>query len=185
MPFTITDFPDLLVFEPNVFGDDRGYFFESYNENTFQKNGIQIKFVQDNQSHSDYGVVRGLHYQLSPYAQTKLVRSLKGNILDVVVDIRKGSPTFGKSYSIELSDENKKQLLVPKGFAHGFVVLSKTADVMYKCDNFYNKESEAGIIYNDAILNIDWKVPVKTIICSPKDMQLPSFENAINNFQFE
>jgi len=185
MPFTVTDFPGLLIFEPNVFGDERGYFFESYNEKAFQKNGLEIKFVQDNQSHSDYGVVRGLHYQLSPYAQTKLVRALKGNILDVVVDIRKGSPTFGKSYSIELSDENKKQLLVPKGFAHGFVVLSQTADMMYKCDEFYNKESEAGIIYNDAILNIDWKVHAEKIICSPKDTQLPSFENAVNNFQFE
>lgn len=185
MPFTVTDFPGLLVFEPNVFGDERGYFFESYNEKAFQKNGLEIKFVQDNQSHSDYGVIRGLHYQLSPYAQTKLVRALSGNILDVVVDIRKGSPTFGKSYSIELSEENKKQLLVPKGFAHGFVVLSQTADVMYKCDEFYNKESEAGVIYNDAALNIDWKVPPERMICSPKDIQLPSFENAINNFQFE
>jgi dTDP-4-dehydrorhamnose 3,5-epimerase len=185
MPFTTTDFSGLLVFEPNVFGDERGYFFESYNEKVFQKNGIEIKFVQDNQSHSNYGVVRGLHYQLSPYAQTKLVRVLKGNILDLAVDMRKGSPTFGKSYSIELSDENKKQLLIPKGFAHGFVVLSQTADVMYKCDEFYNKESEAGIIFNDASLNIDWKVPAEKIICSPKDIELPSFERCINNFQFE
>jgi dTDP-4-dehydrorhamnose 3,5-epimerase len=185
MPFTATDFPGLFVFEPNVFGDERGYFFESYNERLFQKNGIEIKFVQDNQSHSNYGVIRGLHYQLGPYSQIKLVRALRGNILDVVADIRKGSPTFGKSYNIELSDENKKQLLVPKGFAHGFVVLSQTADVMYKCDEFYNKESEAGIIYNDPVLNINWNIPEKKIICSPKDIQLPSFENCINNFHFE
>lgn len=185
MPFTATDFPGLFVFEPNVIGDDRGYFFEAYNEKFFQKNGIEIKFVQDNQSYSNYGVVRGLHYQLRPYAQTKLIRALTGKILDVVVDIRKESPGFGKSYCIELSGENKKQLLVPKGFAHGFVVLSQTADVMYKCDEFYNKESEAGIIYNDPLLNIDWKVPAEKIISSPKDLQLPSFEKCINNFQFE
>jgi dTDP-4-dehydrorhamnose 3,5-epimerase len=167
MPFIATDFPGMVVFEPNVFGDDRGYFFESYNEKLFNKNGISVKFVQDNQSHSTYGVIRGLHYQMSPFAQTKLVRVLKGNILDVVVDIRKGSPTFGKFYSIELSDENKN------------------ADVMYKCDEFYNKESEAGIIYNDSLLNIDWKVPAEKIICSPKDLELPSFEKCINNFEFE
>jgi dTDP-4-dehydrorhamnose 3,5-epimerase len=185
MPFTATNFPGLLVFEPNVFGDDRGYFFESYNEKTFQKNGIDQKFVQDNQSYSTYGVIRGLHYQVSPYAQTKLIRVLQGKILDVAIDIRKSSPTFGKSFSIELSDENKKQLLVPKGFAHGFVVLSQTADVLYKCDEFYNKESEAGIIYNDSTLSIDWKVPAAKIICSPKDLEHPSFENCINNFEFE
>lgn len=185
MPFTVTDFPGLLIFEPTIFSDERGYFFESYNEKLFQKNGIEIKFVQDNQSHSAYGVIRGLHYQLNPYAQTKLIRTLKGAILDVVVDMRKGSPTFGKSYSIELTDENKKQLLVPKGFAHGFAVLSETADVMYKCDEFYSKESEAGILYKDAFLGINWRVPAGKIICSPKDLQLPSFEKCLNNFEFE
>ena len=184
MPFIETGLPGLFIFEPTVFGDDRGYFFESYNENLFQKNGIEIKFVQDNQSHSKYGVVRGLHYQLSPHAQTKLVRVLQGKILDVAVDMRKGSPSFGKSYCVELSADNKKQLLVPKGFAHGFSVLSPTADVMYKCDAFYSKESEGGIIYNDSLLNIDWQVPVDKIICSSKDLQLPSFENCTNNFQF-
>ncbi|HLK28322.1 MAG TPA: dTDP-4-dehydrorhamnose 3,5-epimerase [Puia sp.] len=184
MPFIPTDFPGLKIFEPAVFKDERGYFFESYNERLFQKNGIDLKFVQDNQSHSKYGVLRGLHYQQPPYAQTKLVRVLKGNILDVVIDMRKSSTTFGKSYSIELSDENKKQLLVPKGFAHGFVVLSEEADVMYKCDEFYNKESEAGIIYNDPALNIDWKVPMDKINVSPKDFELPAFENCINNFHF-
>jgi len=185
MPFIPTDFHGLLVFEPTIFKDDRGYFFESYNEKLFQKNGIEIKFVQDNQSHSKYGVLRGLHYQLNPYSQTKLVRVLQGNILDVVVDIRKGSATFGKTYSIELSDENKKQLLVPKGFAHGFSVLSETADIMYKCDEFYNKESEAGIKYNDSFLNIDWQVADEKINVSSKDAELPSFENCSNDFQFE
>ncbi len=185
MPFIPTDFPGLVVFEPAIFKDDRGYFFESYNEKLFQKIGVEIKFVQDNQSHSKHGVLRGLHYQLNPYSQTKLVRVLKGNILDVVVDLRKGSPTFGKTYSIELSDENKKQLLVPKGFAHGFSVLSETADIMYKCDEFYNKESEAGIKYNDPFLNIDWQVAAEKINVSSKDAELPSFENYINNFQFE
>ncbi|HXB45404.1 MAG TPA: dTDP-4-dehydrorhamnose 3,5-epimerase [Puia sp.] len=185
MSFNATGFPGLLVFEPNVLSDDRGYFFESYNERVFQKNGVEIKFVQDNQSHSNYGVLRGLHYQLVPYGQTKLVRVLTGSVLDVVVDIRKQSPTFAKSYSIELSGENKKQLLVPKGFAHGFVVLSPTADVMYKCDAFYNKDSEAGINYKDAFLGIDWVVPAEKISCSPKDLQLPFFEKCINNFQFE
>ena len=184
MPFTPTDFPGLLVFEPAIFKDDRGYFFESYNERNFQKNGIECRFVQDNQSHSTYGVLRGLHYQLAPYSQTKLVRVLSGNILDVVVDIRKGSPGFGKTFSIELSAENKKQLLVPKGFAHGFVVLSPTADVLYKCDEFYNKESEAGIIYSDSLLNIDWKVPDGGLNVSPKDIELPSFANCRNNFEF-
>ncbi|MBS1947560.1 MAG: dTDP-4-dehydrorhamnose 3,5-epimerase [Bacteroidetes bacterium] len=184
MPFVATEFPGLLVFEPFIFKDERGYFFESYNQKLFQQNGAEMNFVQDNQSHSNYGVLRGLHYQLNPYSQTKLVRVLKGNILDVVADIRRGSPTYGKTYSIELSDENKKQLLVPKGFAHGFVVLSETADVMYKCDGFYNKASEAGIIYDDDFLNIDWKVPAQKIKLSPKDLELPSFENCMNNFQF-
>src|SRR5438067_3119812 len=134
MPFQKTPIPDLLVFEPKVFEDSRGYFFEAYNEQTFQQEGVQIKFVQDNQSKSSYGVIRGLHYQLNPYAQTKLIRVLEGSILDVAVDIRQGSPTFGQSFVIELSAENKKQLLIPAGFAHGFSVLSETAIVLYKCN---------------------------------------------------
>jgi dTDP-4-dehydrorhamnose 3,5-epimerase len=185
MPFTETDIPGLIIFEPAVFNDERGYFFESYNERLFQKNGIDLKFVQDNQSSSSYGVMRGLHYQVAPYAQTKLVRVLQGSILDAAIDLRKGSPSFGKSFIIELSARNKKQLLVPKGFAHGFLVLSETADILYKCDEFYNKDSEAGIIYNDAFLDINWKVPPDKIVCSPKDLELPSFENCINNFVFE
>jgi dTDP-4-dehydrorhamnose 3,5-epimerase len=184
MPFVTTDFPGLLIFEPKVFEDNRGYFFESYNANTFLAEGVAIKFVQDNQAQSSYGVLRGLHYQLAPHAQTKLVRALSGSILDVVVDIRKGSPTYGKVFTIELSAANKKQLLVPKGFAHGYSVLSPTAEVFYKCDAFYHKESEGGIIYNDPMLNIDWQIPVGKAIVSEKDILLPGIDNCINNFTF-
>jgi len=184
MPFHTTDFPGLLVFEPRVFEDSRGYFFESYNENIFKEEGIEIRWVQDNQSSSTYGVIRGLHYQLPPFAQTKLVRVLRGEILDVVVDIRKGSPTYGKSYSEVLSAKNKKQLLVPKGFAHGFSVLSEKTEVLYKCDGFYNKESEGGIVYNDPTLNIDWQVPAEKAIVSEKDLLLPTFANCNNSFVF-
>lgn len=184
MPFTKTDIPDLLVFEPAVFGDSRGYFFESYNQRVFQKEGIDIQFIQDNQSSSSYGVIRGLHYQLPPHAQTKLVRVLHGEILDAVVDIRKGSPTFGKAFTILLSAENKKQLFIPVGFAHGFSVLSEKAAVMYKCDSFYNKESEAGIIYNDPALAIDWKIPADKAIVSDKDIILPTLADCKNSFVF-
>jgi dTDP-4-dehydrorhamnose 3,5-epimerase len=184
MPFTKTDFPGLLIFEPNLFEDSRGYFFESYNENIFLTEGVKIKFVQDNQAQSSYGVLRGLHYQLAPYAQTKLVRALSGSILDVVVDIRKGSPTYGNVFTMELSAANKKQLLVPKGFAHGYSVLSQTAEVFYKCDTFYNKESEGGILYNDPLLKIDWQIPADKAIVSAKDLLLPGLNNCINNFIF-
>jgi len=184
MPFYKTDIPDLRIFEPKVFEDSRGYFFEAYNLETFQKEGVELKFVQDNQSKSSYGVIRGLHYQLNPYAQTKLVRALQGTILDVAVDIRKGSPTFGKYFSIELSAENKKQLLIPAGFAHGFSVLSETAVVFYKCDTLYNKESEAGIIYNDDSLNIDWKIPAGKEIVSGKDLAQAQFKDCRNNFEY-
>jgi len=185
MAFVETGFPGLLVFEPTVFEDSRGYFFESYNQNLFNEAVIHIDFVQDNQARSSYGVLRGLHYQLAPHAQTKLVRVLNGSILDVVVDIRKGSPNFGKVFSIELSAENKKQLLVPKGFAHGYSVLSATAEVFYKCDTFYNKSSERGIIYNDPVLSIDWKLPVDKVIVSEKDKLYPVFADCQNNFVFE
>jgi len=185
MPFQKTDIPGLLVFEPNVFEDNRGYFFESYNENIFRQEGIDIRWVQDNQSSSEYGVIRGLHYQLSPFAQSKLVRVLKGKILDVVVDIRKGSPTFGKVFTQKLSAKNKKQLFIPAGFAHGFSVLSEKAEVLYKCDRFYNKETEAGIIYNDAELNIDWEIPMKDAIVSEKDKVLPTLAQCSNSFVFE
>jgi dTDP-4-dehydrorhamnose 3,5-epimerase len=184
MPFIKTDFPGLLIFEPKVFEDNRGYFFESYNANTFLSEGVAINFIQDNQAKSSYGVLRGLHYQLAPHAQTKLVRALSGSILDVVVDIRKGSPTYGKVFTIELSAANKKQLLVPKGFAHGYSVLSPTAEVFYKCDAFYNKESEGGIMYNDPALNIDWQIPADKAIVSEKDLLHPGLDNCINNFTF-
>jgi dTDP-4-dehydrorhamnose 3,5-epimerase len=184
MPFIKTVFPDLLIFEPKVFEDSRGYFFESYNANTCSAEGVDITFVQDNQARSEYGVIRGLHYQLAPYAQTKFIRAISGSILDVVVDMRRGSPTFGKSFSIELSAENKLQLLVPKGFAHGYSVLSPTAEVFYKCDSFYNKASEAGLLYNDKSLNIDWKIEEGKEIISEKDLILPTFEFCNNNFDF-
>ncbi len=184
MPFLTTAFPGLLLFEPKIFTDDRGYFFESYNEQVFEQEGLPIHFVQDNQSLSCYGVIRGLHYQLDPYAQTKLVRVLQGRILDVVVDIRKGSPAYGKSMSVELSAENKRQLLVPKGFAHGFSVLSEKAEILYKCDAYYNKANEGGICYNDPALGIDWQVPQDKVIVSTKDMEAPAFAACRNNFQF-
>lgn len=184
MPFIKTDFPDLLIFEPKVFADSRGYFFESYNENTCKAEGVDIKFVQDNQASSQYGVIRGLHYQLAPYAQTKFIRVLSGKILDVVVDLRKGSPSFGKVFSLELSAENNLQLLVPKGFAHGYSVLSETAEVFYKCDEFYNKENEAGLLFNDSSLKIDWQIPAGKEIVSEKDLIQPTFENCKNNFNY-
>jgi len=184
MPFTTTAFPGLLIYEPRVFNDDRGYFFESYNENTFSADGATMKFVQDNQAKSTYGVIRGLHFQLAPHAQTKLIRSLSGSILDVVVDLRKGSPMYGKVFSIELTAENKLQLLVPKGFAHGYSVLTETAEVLYKCDAFYHKESEGGLLYNDPTLAIDWRVPSDKALVAGKDLVLPEIENVESNFIF-
>ena len=184
MPFHKTDFPGLFVFEPVIYGDSRGYFFESYNAKIFQEQNIDLRFVQDNQSSSSYGVIRGMHYQLNPHAQTKLVRALNGTILDVVVDIRKKSPTYSKVFSIELSAENKKQLLIPPGFAHGFSVLSERAEVFYKCDQFYDKDSESGIRYDDPFLQIDWKIPVDKIIVSEKDRQLSLLADCKNNFEF-
>lgn len=184
MPFLKTDFPGLMIFEPKVFEDSRGYFFESFNEQTCKSNGIDIKFVQDNQAKSSFGVIRGLHYQLAPYSQTKFIRVLTGSIIDAVVDLRKGSPTFGKSFSIELNADNHLQLLVPKGFAHGYSVISETAEVFYKCDAFYHKEAEAGIMFNDPALNIDWKIPADQQIISEKDQIHPTLANCVNNFEF-
>jgi len=185
MPFIPTDFPGLLVYDPVVFGDERGYFFESYNQDTFRKSGVEFQFVQDNQARSSYGVVRGLHFQHSPHTQTKLIRALEGTILDVVVDLRVGSPSYGKVYTIELSAQNKKQLLVPQGFAHGYSVLSDTAEVFYKCDRFYNKASEGGVAYNDPALAIDWKVPAAKMILSPKDTGYPVLADTKHQFVFE
>ena len=184
MPFKNTDIPGLLIFEPAVYKDDRGWFYESYNEQTFRKQGLDIRFVQDNQSFSYHGVIRGLHYQLPPYAQTKLVRVLEGRVIDVAVDIRKGSPTFGKSVAVELSAGNKLQLLIPHGFAHGFSVLSETAQLAYKCDNLYSKESEGGIRYDDPQLAIDWQVPAGKAIVSGKDLELPFFAQCRNTFEY-
>lgn len=184
MPFYKTDFPGLIIYEPSVMKDNRGYFFESYNQRFFSENGIDIQFVQDNQARSSYGIIRGLHFQADPYAQTKLVRVLTGKIIDAVVDLRKGSPTYGRSFAIELSAENKKQLLVPKGFAHGYSVLSEEAEVLYKCDAFYNKESEGGLIWNDPQLQIDWQVPEEKTLISEKDAALPLFSEQKHNFHF-
>ncbi|WP_418510441.1 dTDP-4-dehydrorhamnose 3,5-epimerase [Corallibacter sp.] len=172
-----TKLKDCFVIEPNVFADDRGYFFESYNEEKFNKALDQnINFVQDNESFSSKGVLRGLHFQKGEFAQAKLVRVIKGEVLDVAVDLRPDSPSFGKYESVVLTGENKKQFFVPRGFAHGFVVLSDTAIFSYKCDNFYNKESEGGIIFNDKTLNIDWKLPESECLLSEKDKILPTFE---------
>jgi dTDP-4-dehydrorhamnose 3,5-epimerase len=184
MPFTETFLPGVIIFEPTVYPDDRGFFFESYNKQLFHSNQIFNEFVQDNQSFSVYGVIRGLHYQREHYAQSKLVRVLQGSILDVVLDLRVGSPGFGKSYSVQLSAENKKQIFVPKGFAHGFSVLSETAIISYKCDQFYSKQSEAGIRYNDAGLNIDWQIPPDKEIVSEKDAKLPEFKSSLTDFIF-
>jgi dTDP-4-dehydrorhamnose 3,5-epimerase len=182
MPFQKTDIPDLLIFEPAIYKDNRGYFFESYNEQTFFKEGVRNHFVQDNQSFSTFGVIRGLHYQLDPHAQCKLVRVLQGKILDVAVDLRQSSKTFGKWIAVELSAGNKRQLFLPRGFAHGFSVLSETAEVSYKCDGFYNKESEGGIRYDDPQLDIDWQIPAGKAVVSEKDLALPLFAECRNNF---
>ena len=173
---------DLVVLTPEVFEDARGYFFEGYNKNKFSALGIDIDFVQDNQSFSQRGTLRGLHYQNPPYAQTKLVRVLQGEIMDLAVDLRKDSPTYGQHFGIKLTAENKKQLLVPQGFAHGFSVLSETAVVLYKCDQFYNKASEGGIRFDDPTLNIDWGMDLREAIVSEKDLVLPDFVNCNSEF---
>ena len=179
MNFTPTKLDGCFVIEPKIFNDERGYFLESFNENTFQ-NGIgqQVHFVQDNQSFSTKGVLRGLHYQTGDHAQAKLVRVLQGEVLDVAVDMRPNSKTYGEHVSVLLSAEKQNQFFIPRGFAHGFLVLSETATFFYKCDNFYNKESEGGIIFNDNSLKIDWKFPLNELIISEKDATLPTIENA-------
>ena len=178
MTITETNIKDLLIIEPKIFEDTRGYFFESYSKQKFEENKLYYNFIQDNESFSSYGVVRGLHFQQEPFAQTKLLRVVSGKILDVAVDIRKNSKTFGKYFSIELSSENKKQLLIPKGFAHGFSVLSKTVIVNYKCDSLYNKKSESGIYFADKNINIDWKIDEKDMILSEKDKKWPLLKDA-------
>ncbi len=169
-----------FLIEPRVFTDDRGYFFESFNERDFQKAiGAEVRFVQDNQSFSKKGVIRALHYQVGAFAQAKLVRVLQGRVLDVAVDLRHGSPTFGQHISVELSSGNKKQLFIPRGFAHGFAVLSDSAEFFYKCDNYYKAASEGGIRYDDPDLKIDWQVPEGERILSEKDASLPGLKHAI------
>ena len=180
MNFLKTKLDGVIIVEPKVFKDDRGYFFESYNESEFIKNGITNRFVQDNQSKSSYGVVRGLHCQLGEHAQAKLVRCLYGTVLDVAVDFRRNSPTFGQYVSVELSDENKRQLFIPRGFLHGFSVLSDTAVFAYKCDNLYCKESEFGIRYDDPDINVNWHVPADKIIISEKDKLAKRFKDVLN-----
>jgi dTDP-4-dehydrorhamnose 3,5-epimerase len=182
MTIETTPIQDLVIINPTVFEDARGYFFEAYNQSTLVTEGININFVQDNQSFSKRGTLRGLHYQNPPFAQTKLVRVLQGEIMDVVVDLRKASPTYGQHFAIKLSAENKKQLLIPHGFAHGFTVLSETAIVFYKCDQFYNKASEGGIRFDDPALNIDWGIDLTTAIVSDKDLELPNFSDCNSEF---
>ena len=179
MNFTRLNIPDVVLCEPEVFGDDRGYFSETFRKDkldTFL--GFKINFCQDNQSKSSFGVLRGLHYQLAPHAQTKLVRVIQGSVLDVAVDIRVGSPTFGQHVAVELTADNKKQLLVPRGFAHGFVVLSKEAIFAYKVDNYYAPDCDRGIAFNDDNLGIDWKINLDVLQLSPKDLKQPLFKDA-------
>lgn len=179
MKVTPTPLEGCFVVEPNVLYDERGYFMESFNEKRFEEStGVKVHFVQDNQSHSAKGVLRGLHYQTGEHAQAKLVRVLQGEVLDVALDIRPDSVTFGQYFSVVLSSENQKQLFVPRGFAHGFLVLSETATFFYKCDNFYNKESEGGILFNDPEIAIDWQLQGEHLIISDKDKVLPLLKNS-------
>ena len=180
MKFVKIEIEGLVVIEPNVFEDDRGHFYESYNKERFEKNGIKDLFVQDNQSLSQKGVLRGLHFQNPPCAQAKLIRVIKGKVLDIAVDLRKESPTYGEHYSIELSASNKKMFYIPTGFAHGFLTLEDDTIFSYKCSNFYNKESEDALLWNDATLGIDWKII--TPLLSDKDKEAPSFNQYISPF---
>ena len=184
MPFLTCEIEGLIIIEPTVFEDSRGYFFESYNKDVFAKQGINTHFVQDNQSSSEFGVIRGLHFQLPPFAQSKLIRVLSGKILDVGLDIRRGSATYGQTFSIELSAENRKQVYLPRGFAHGFSVLSSKAEVLYKCDALYNKQSEEGILFNDPDLDVDWQIPLDKIKVSEKDRSNKLLKDVKAHFTF-
>jgi dTDP-4-dehydrorhamnose 3,5-epimerase len=177
-----TKLDGLIVLKPTVFKDNRGYFMESYNQKNINKLLGNVNFVQDNESESSRGVLRGLHFQMPPYTQAKLVRCLKGSVLDVVLDLRKDSKTYGIFETISLTEENKKQLFIPKGFAHGFIVLSKSAIFSYKVDNYYNSDSESGVLWSDLDLNIDWKINKNEIIVSEKDKNLPTFNEIIYPF---
>ena len=184
MKVTKTTLPDVLVFEPKVFGDDRGYFFESFREDEVKKHIGNVNFVQDNESYSEYGVLRGLHFQRPPFTQSKLVRVMQGEVLDVAVDIRIGSPTYGEHVAVLLTAENKKQLWVPQGFAHGFVVLSKTAQFAYKCDNYYSPTHDGGISWDDPVLGIDWQVALEKVRLSEKDKKQDTLA-AVQDFSYE
>ena len=174
----------IVIIEPRIFNDSRGYFFESYSQRDFDEQVMPVKFVQDNESMSSFGVMRGLHYQRMPYTQSKLIRCVRGAVLDVAVDIRAGSPTFGQHVAVELSEENHRQLFIPRGFAHGFAVLSDTAVFQYKCDNFYHPEADAGISILDSQLGIDWRIPAEKAILSEKDMRHPCLKDAPVDFRF-
>lgn len=179
-----TAIPDVVVVEPRIFGDDRGYFFESWSQRDFDAQVRSVQFVQDNESKSRYGVLRGLHFQKGVHAQSKLVRVIKGRVLDVAVDIRKGSPTFGQHVAVELSGENHRQIFIPRGFAHGFVVLSEEAVFQYKCDNLYAPESEGAIQWNDPALGIDWRIPVADVVLSEKDKKHPLLAECVELFDY-
>lgn len=180
-----TELEGVVIIEPKIFRDARGYFFESFSQKEFEEKVRKIAFVQDNESMSSYGVMRGLHFQLPPFTQSKLVRCVKGKVLDVAVDIRKGSPTFGKHVSVELSEDNHRQFFVPRGFAHGFAVLSETAVFQYKCDNFYAPQSDGGISILDDSLGIDWKLPTDKIILSEKDTKHPLLKDFDSPFKYD
>lgn len=179
-----TSIPGVVIIEPRLFKDDRGYFFESFSERDFNTQVREVKFVQDNESMSSYGVMRGLHFQRPPYTQSKLVRCVKGAVLDVAVDIRKGSPTYGQYVAVELTEENHRQFFVPRGFAHGFAVLSETAIFQYKCDNFYHPEADGGISILDDSLGIDWRIPTDHAILSEKDTKHPLLKDFASPFDF-
>lgn len=184
MIVTEATIPEVLIIEPQIFGDNRGYFIENYNKLKFPSKYQHVNFIQDNESKSLTGVLRGLHYQLAPYCQSKLVRVIQGSVVDVVVDIRKGSPTFGQHLAIELTGENKKQLFIPRGFAHGFVVTSPDTIFSYKCDNYYSPAHDRGILYNDPALNIDWKLEEYQLILSEKDKLQPLLKDSKDLFDY-
>ena len=177
-----TNIEGVVIIEPRIFKDDRGYFFESFSQREFEEKVCKTTFVQDNESKSSYGVLRGLHFQKPPFAQSKLVRVIKGAVLDVAVDIRKGSPTFGQYVSVELTGENHRQFFIPRGFAHGFSVLSEEVIFQYKCDNFYSPQSEGAIAWNDSDLNIDWRIPAEKVVLSEKDSKHPRLKDWQNVF---
>ena len=179
-----TEIEGVVIIEPRIFKDERGYFYESFSQREFEEKVCRTTFVQDNQSKSSYGVLRGLHFQKPPYCQSKLVRCIKGAVLDVAVDIRKGSPTFGKYVAVELSEDNHRQFFVPRGFAHGFAVLTPEAVFQYKCDNFYNKESEGSVAWNDPELAIDWRIPAEKVLLSEKDKQSKTISDADYLFDY-